>query len=249
MFHRVLAPDDADPGDPATWWSCMPALGVTIDEDTVAAEYRESLLVPDGLAGFRRQALNQRTAQRSDPAIPLNLWDGCAALGVERPADGLVFAVDVSPEQASASIGVCWRRSDGVPHLELIENAPGVGWVPGRVSELRERWGGVWLLDPRGASGSQQADWPGMLLKAADARRSCAEFEAAVRAGQVGHYGQRELRVALEGAVRKPSEDGGWSWARRSTVVDISPLVAVSLALGGVLSGVQQMSDPLGSFW
>ena len=248
-FIEYSAPDDADPGDPATWWSCMPALGVTIDEDTVAAEYRESLLVPDGLAGFRRQALNQRTAQRSDPAIPLNLWDGCAALGVERPADGLVFAVDVSPEQASASIGVCWRRPDGVPHLELIENAPGVGWVPGRVSELRERWGGVWLLDPRGASGSQQADWPGMLLKAADARRSCAELEAAVRAGQVGHYGQRELRVALEGAVRKPSEDGGWSWARRSTVVDISPLVAVSLALGGVLSGVQQMSDPLGSFW
>ncbi len=146
----------------------MPALGVTIDEDTVAAEYRESLLVPDGLAGFRRQALNQRTAQRSDPAIPLNLWDGCAALGVERPADGLVFAVDVSPEQASASIGVCWRRPDGVPHLELIENAPGVGWVPDRVSELRERWGGVWLLDPRGASGSQQADWPGQLVKAAE---------------------------------------------------------------------------------
>ena len=248
-FIEYSAPEDADPGDPATWWGCMPALGVTIDEATVAAEYREALLVPDGLSGFRRQALNQRTSQRADPAIPLHMWDGCVAAGVERPGSGLVFAVDVSPDQASAAVAACWRRPDGVPHVELVAHGEGVSWLADRVSELRARWGGVWLLNPRGASASQAADWPGVQVSGAEARQSCVELEAAVRSGVFGHYGQPVLRAALEGAVKRPSEDGGWYWARRSTVVDISPLVAVTLALGGVLAGREAVSDPLGSFW
>ena len=59
-----------------------------------------------------------------------------------------------------------------------------------------------------------------------------------MRSGQFSHYGQPELRAALEGAAKRTAEDGGWYWARRSTAVDISPLVAVSLALGGLLSGM-----------
>ena len=86
-------------------------------------------------------------------------------------------------------------------------------------------------------------------MSGAEARQSCVELEAAVRSGVFGHYGQPELRAALEGAVKRPSEDGGWYWARRSTAVDISPLVAVTLALGGVLAGREAVSDPLGSFW
>jgi phage terminase large subunit-like protein len=33
------AADDADPGDPATWRACMPALGITVSEEVVAADY------------------------------------------------------------------------------------------------------------------------------------------------------------------------------------------------------------------
>jgi hypothetical protein len=239
-YLEYSAAEDADPGDPDVWRACMPALGVTIDEATVAAEYREALLLPDGLAGFRRQALNQRTTQKSDPPIPLHLWDGCGVPVelVERPLSGLVWAVDVSPEQASASVAVCWRRADGVPHVQLVEHGEGVGWLAGRVSELRDRWGGAWVLDPRGASASQAADWPGLVRSPTECRQSCAQLEAAVREGVFSHYGQPELRTALEGAVKRPSEDGGWYWARRSTVVDISPLVAATLAHGGMVAGL-----------
>ena len=248
-YFEWSAPEDADPFDPAVWWASMPALGYTIDEETVRLELAEAMKMPDGLASFQRQGLNIRGKARRDPPIPLSLWDRCVAPDVERGVSGLVFAVDVSPEQASASIGVAWRRPDGVPQVQLVERREGVGWLAGRVSELRDRWGGVWLLDPRGASGSQDADWPGVRVKPGEARRSCAELEASVREGTVGHYAQPELRAALEGAVKRPSEEGGWFWARNSTVVDISPLVAVTLALGGVLSGVQAVSDPLGSLW
>ncbi len=33
------AADDADPGDPVTWRACMPALGITVSEEVVAADY------------------------------------------------------------------------------------------------------------------------------------------------------------------------------------------------------------------
>lgn len=236
-YFEWSAPEDADPFDPAVWWRSMPALGHTVDEETVRLELAEAMKMPDGLASFQRQGLNIRGKARRDPPIPLQMWDACIADGVERPTSGLVFAVDVSPEQASASIAVGWRRPDGVPQVQVVQCEPGVGWLPARVSELRAKWGGCWLLYPKGASASQVADWPGELLSSAEEKQACAELDAAVRTGAVGHYGQPELRAALEGAVKRPSEDGGWYWARRSTVVDISPLVAATRALGGVLSG------------
>jgi phage terminase large subunit-like protein len=48
------APDDADPGDPAVWRACMPALGATVSEETVAADY-ELMDLPE----FRRAYLCQ----------------------------------------------------------------------------------------------------------------------------------------------------------------------------------------------
>ena len=48
------APDDADPGDPATWRACMPALGITVGVETVAADFETM-----ELAEFRRACLCQ----------------------------------------------------------------------------------------------------------------------------------------------------------------------------------------------
>lgn len=48
------APDDADPGDPATWRACMPALGITVSEATVASDY-ETMQASE----FRRACLCQ----------------------------------------------------------------------------------------------------------------------------------------------------------------------------------------------
>ena len=48
------APDDADPGDPATWRACMPALGITVSEETVAKDFEDM-----DEAEFRRAYLCQ----------------------------------------------------------------------------------------------------------------------------------------------------------------------------------------------
>jgi phage terminase large subunit-like protein len=38
-YTGYSAPDDADPGDPATWRGCMPALGITVSEETIRADF------------------------------------------------------------------------------------------------------------------------------------------------------------------------------------------------------------------
>src|SRR5262249_52482267 len=38
-YFGYSAPDDADPGDPATWRACMPALDITISEAVVASDF------------------------------------------------------------------------------------------------------------------------------------------------------------------------------------------------------------------
>jgi phage terminase large subunit-like protein len=53
-YFGYSAPDDADPADPATWYGCMPALGVTVSEETVRADFATM-----DLAEFRRAYLCQ----------------------------------------------------------------------------------------------------------------------------------------------------------------------------------------------
>jgi phage terminase large subunit-like protein len=53
-YFGYSAPDDAEPGDPATWYGCMPALGITVSEETVRADFGTM-----DLAEFRRAYLCQ----------------------------------------------------------------------------------------------------------------------------------------------------------------------------------------------
>ena len=77
-YIEYSAPDDADPADPATWWSCMPALGIMrpdgtgITEDAIAADFATM-----DLAEFRRAYLNQWTDEFPDEwtVITKAQWD------------------------------------------------------------------------------------------------------------------------------------------------------------------------------
>jgi hypothetical protein len=73
------AADDADPGSPATWRGCMPALGITVTEETVAADYQTM-----DEAEFRRAYLCQwpEVAKPGWQAISADAWGACAAPGL-----------------------------------------------------------------------------------------------------------------------------------------------------------------------
>ncbi len=56
-FFEWSAHDDDDPDEASTWWSCMPALGYTVNEATIRADHDG--MPPDE---FARAYLNRRTA-------------------------------------------------------------------------------------------------------------------------------------------------------------------------------------------
>jgi phage terminase large subunit-like protein len=70
-YFEWSAPVDADIGDPATWRECMPALGITVSEDTIAADLR--VMHP---GEFRRAYLNQWPDETDSgwAVIPRDVW-------------------------------------------------------------------------------------------------------------------------------------------------------------------------------
>lgn len=229
-YFEWSADPDADPDDPATWWSCMPALGYTITEPVVA-HARATLSLPE----FRRAFLNIMDSMRADPVISAADWAACEVTGseVENPVS---LAFDVSPDRSTASIAVAGAAVgvDGV-HVEVVDSRAGFEWTVPRVVEIVRRWGPALVVcDAAGPAGSLIAPLgsEGIEVRAVTSRehtQACGGFYDDVKGTRLRHIGQPVLAAAVDGADRRTVADA-WLWSRKSSSVDITPLVAVTLA-------------------
>ena len=227
------APDDADHADPPVWWACNAALGITITEDAVRAE-----LASMGEAEFKRSRLCMWTTQHHDPVISLEVWDGLLD-AQSRRGDSLMLAFDSVPDGSSSSIAVASTRPDGLAHVELVAHEQGTGWLVAEVARLADKHEpDRVLVDPRTPASTAVVALRDVGVKVTevtslDVTQAHAAFIAACSEGQLRHIGQPELASALTGAVRRPVGDA-FAWSRRSSGVDISPLVACTLAVWGL---------------
>ncbi|MFI6347263.1 terminase [Streptomyces sp. NPDC050560] len=251
--------DDAD--DPAAWATANPALGIRISVQHVRNE--RASLGHGGIFERERLGVGEYPSDVEDSwrVIPEDVWrsraDGSSAM-----ADPVAFALDVTPERSHAAICAA-GRSGPARHVEVIDHRPGTGWAPERVAELAVKWGPCAIvIDPGGPAGAlikavrralQDADLDDEALvvetKTRDVAAACGQFYDAVvapgtlrddedqegregAAGPLVHLDQAPLSTALAGADKRPVGDG-WAWARRGVGVDISPLMAATLALWG----------------
>jgi hypothetical protein len=224
----------SDPADPATWWGCMPALGHTVTEARIAAEFERL-----ELADFCRAYLNWFPGdipadwQVIAEADWLALADADSA-----PVDPVAFAADVTPDRSHAAIGVAGRRLDGLEHVEVVDHRPGTGWVVGRLVELAEKWPPcAVVIDDTGPASSLIAPLEAAeleVIKPSTRARGAADsgFYDAVAEQTVRYVPRPALDAAVAGAAKRPLGDS-WAWARRGLSTDICPLVAVSLARWG----------------
>ena len=233
-FFEWSAPAGASLDDRAAWAQSNPALGIRISEEFVESE-RAAM---DDL-GFSRERLGIWFDPAADAVIPPAKW---AALvdADSRVEDPVVFAVDANPERAAAAVAVAGRRSDGVGHVEVVDARDGTGWLLDRIVELHERWKPrAWVLDPASSAGSMLPDLKDRgieptLISGREMAQACGAFhEAVVERQAFRHLDQKPLNSALAGARKRPLGDA-WAWHRRRSDVDISPLVAVTLAWHGL---------------
>jgi hypothetical protein len=230
-FFEWSADDGADADDPATWWSCMPALGHTITE-AVVRHARQTMT--DG--EFRRAFLNQWTSTE-DRVIPLDAWESACAGDHAVAEQRMVYAVEATPERSHAAVGV----SDGVT-VELVEHRAGVGWAADRIAEMVARRRAPVAIDPAGPAGYLVGELVrrGVNVVEVGGRevaQACASFFDAVNDGALHVRRHPSLDSAAASASKRSAGDA-WVWARRNSSGDVSPLFAVTLARHAATSHV-----------
>lgn len=239
-YFEWSAPDDADIADPRVWAACTPALGYTIDLDTIRAEYESNLATP---GEFKRFGLNQRTASE-ERVIPEALWSQVCSPDVI-PDGKVIFAVDCNPERTSASIAV----ADSEGRVELVDHERGIGWLVPRAVQLRDKWGvRQFTVDPGGPAGAlipelKAAGLQVVEVGGADLTKACGLFFDAVSDQKICIRTDPRLDGAVAAAKKRPSGDA-WVWTRKSSSADISPVVAVTVAFWAASQAL-----PASSYW
>jgi hypothetical protein len=221
-FEWSADPED-DIDDPATWYRAHPALGHTISEETIR---HERLTMTEG--SFRRMALNMWTVSE-ERVIPASTWAAVSAAEAA-PRGALAIGIDVNPERSAASIVIGDR--DG--NLELVEHRDGVGWVVERTIELAKKWNSRVALDARGPAGLFAADLTAEYIEVAaytsqEMTYACAAVFDAIMDAKVAIRPDPALDAAAAAVTRRQAQDA-WVWGRRGTAVDVSPIVALTLA-------------------
>ena len=239
-------PDD-DPADEATRAKANPAWFTRINHDVVQGEY-ETYTAQQ----FAVERLGIWESVTTRQVIDADSWAAVADMD-SRPAERLVLAVDVDPDQSRAAVSLAGVRADGLAHVELYEQRQGVGWV---VPWIVDRWqlGSVSavVIDGKSPAAALVDELKRRRVRGVtvtdhkDMADACAWFYQAVMERTMRHTGQPQLDAALAGASKRTLGDR-WAWNRKTAAADITPLVAATLALWGVQTSKVRRRDPSAS--
>lgn len=232
-------PDDVPEetlSDPEAWAQANPALGIRILPETVDAERRS--MASRSFIVERLGVGDWPDTDQAQHVIDMALWADLEDVD-SQPEFPVCFAFDVSPNRSRASISVAGRRQDGSTHVELVERDVGTGWVVTELARLAAEHDCIPLrCDAKGPAASLIPELEKLgvqveVVEASEMAQACGQFFDAVSQGTLHHLGQPEINSALKGAAQRPLGDA-WAWSRRSSAVDISPLVASTLAFWGI---------------
>ncbi|WP_439030227.1 hypothetical protein [Gordonia terrae] len=188
------------------------------------------------------------------------------------PIDPVAFGVYVSRDRSRAAIGVAARREDGKIHVGIvpavrgqqIESLPGTNWIVGRVKELRDAQKPcAVVIDDHSSAASLLPDFkkegidegtsdvPGLLelTDAHDMAIAANTFYDAAIEDELRHRGSAALARAVVSAKTRDLADS-WAWDRKDKTSDITQLVAVTLAVHGlIVRGEGATETEVWGFW
>jgi hypothetical protein len=220
--------------DRRLWAQANPALGTRISEEHMA---RELASMPIRTAAVELLGIGDwpRTDGVDETVISIQAWNELEDQGsvLEGP---ICIAFDVSPERRT-SIAAAGRNGEGKWHVEVHECRPGTRWVADRLAQMVERGDPeVVVCDVTGPAASllvelDEAGVKVVTVNGPEHAQACGRLVDMVNDKTLAHLGSAELRDAIKGAKARPLSDS-WAWSRKNSSVDISPLVAATLALG-----------------
>ena len=236
-----------EPDSIEAWAKANPAMGIRVSSEHIQ---REQLSMSPDVFKVERLGVGDYPSEGGDAwaVIPEDAWRNLVDRN-SQAGDDLVFAVDTTPDRSWSAIGVAGETGAGLTHVESIDHRPGTAWVADRIAELVERWQPhAVVIDQGGPAGSLIPDIErkGIAVttpKVRDISAACGQFFDAVADQTLVHTDQAPMTAALAGAERRPLGDS-WAWARRNVSVDISPLMAVTLAAWGLKTREEKEGAP-----
>lgn len=222
-FFEWSAHDDDDAEDPAVWSRCMPALGRTVQEAVV-----RHALATMPLHEFERSFLNRWVMAAEGFVVDPSWWRAAQAVTVNLGA-GKVLAADTTPDGAYAAVAIC----DGSGSAELLDHRPGTGWLENRLVELAGFYDDAPVaLDQLGPLGriTERLETLGLTVVSSKMAYACANLVEKLADQRLKIRQHPALDAAIAGARKKP-HPAGWTWVRSGVTVDISPLLALTLAV------------------
>lgn len=229
------------------WLAANPAIGYRLSMEHTEKEHRSM-----SARTFAVERLNIGDWPKTDEdatTVDMDRWDEIAD-PLSRPGEVIAIAVDISPDRKWACIASSGRRADERLHIKLVDHQAGTDWLVDRLVYLLDNYEVCALvLDPGGPAGSlieplhdagvknKDKDGAGDLVRVT--MREIAQASGALyddiqpEHDAVRHCGQANLDDALRDAATRPLADA-WTWSRKTSGGDITPVMAVTLAAHGM---------------
>jgi hypothetical protein len=188
---------------------------------------------------FLREHLGVPEAPADDTQSVIPNWSELKDLG-SRIVTHRHLALDVSPDRRWASIGAAGRDDNGRLFVEAYTE-PGTSWVIDGEHGALAAWKSTKCpvrVERTGPAGSfieplRERGVEVVEVSHAEVGHAVGQVLDACANDSLRHWDGLNLGSAVAGAVLRDSGDT-WVWSRKHSKVDISPLVAVTIAAGGV---------------
>jgi phage terminase large subunit-like protein len=240
--------------DTRLWAQANPALGVRISEGQVESE--RQAMHPISFAVERLGVGRWPKADGLPGAINLENWKACEDPAPDARDRAVVFGFDIAPDRRSAAIAAAWLGADGLPRVDVIETFP-QGEGSGPLAGLTERLAAITGTHHERVMADSAPAGPlldelhrlgvrcDLIPSAGQLAQACATFLDYVEARSLRYRWTEALDLAVQNAATRPLGDSGFAWSRKSSAVDISPLVACTVALFGLLEFGAGYTGPL----
>lgn len=236
-----------DHTDVDLWFESNPAMGIRIDPDWVINN-ELALMSRQDFMGERLGVAIGGGDEAGAGAISEADWLAAQDLSSEiEDGQPSALALAVGPGGVWAAFSEAGMRADDKIHIEFITREPGTAWVAQKALELTTRLGCSLVIDPKSPTkGIRQAlikaGVPLIEVSLEEYMEYCGAFQIDIMARKIKHMNQAPLNAAVAGAEVRPIGES-WVWSQKSSEVDITTLVACTLAAGVVRAGIEDDGD------
>lgn len=179
--------------------------------------------------------------EESVDGLPMEKWNACADRDSELDAD-IVLAIAVAHDLSWATIAGAGLSDFEFVHGEVIEYRSGTEWVAAKAKELVAKHSArLLVLDTAGARSTIGDELEALGVEFVERNQqelvdACGVLYDLMMRGTLRHIAQPELDYAVANGRRRPVGEA-WTWARRASPVEVSPIVAVTYAVAEVVQG------------